>query len=134
MVINKANRKKVESAFPHLTKKDINELYAVINCKSTKAIRENNPERYQRATSWKNSCYNPPKLTDMKLSCLNDLLEGYGVESLGNTDSPGYYPEYAYINLGDTYTTTIVYKRETGKYLLSSWGDIAEKLTNNQED
>ena len=66
-------------------------------------------------------CYHPPETWDIRLTCLNALLEGHGVECFQLKN--GSWVEY--INMGDTYNPTIV--RVNGHYRVTSWGDIAEK-------
>ena len=55
----------------------------------------------------------------------SDLLEGFGVESLGPVDmNDG--PPYEYINFGDTYDPTIMYSRDKNKVFVAmgGWGDV----------
>ena len=66
-------------------------------------------------------CLHPPKTWDIRLTCLNALLEGHGLECFQTKN--GSWVEY--INMGDTYMPTIV--RVNGHYRVTSWGDIAEK-------
>jgi protein-L-isoaspartate O-methyltransferase len=68
----------------------------------------------------------------------NKLLDGYGVELL--TDERGDWSSYygygviLYVNLGDTYETTLVYDIKKTTFLVTSWGDFYDewdsKLTN----
>ena len=52
----------------------------------------------------------------------NELLEGHGVEAIdGSYGAPLYY-----VNMGDTYDTTLMYDAEEDEYLIGSWGDIVE--------
>ena len=67
-------------------------------------------------------CLHPPQTWDIRLTCLNVLLEGHGVECFQLKN--GSWVEY--INMGDTYTPTIV--RVNGHYRVTSWGDIAERM------
>ena len=67
-------------------------------------------------------CYHRPTTSDVRLHCLNAEMDGaFGVESF-QTDK-GETVEY--LNTGDTYSPTIC--RFRGNYLISSWGDLAEK-------
>tara|TARA_R110000868_G_scaffold96010_2_gene264107 strand:+ start:1077 stop:1412 length:336 start_codon:yes stop_codon:yes gene_type:complete len=65
-------------------------------------------------------CYHRPQTYDIRLTCLNDLGNFYGVEGfetkLGNC---------FYLNTGDTYTPTLIYFN--GNYCVACWGDIAER-------
>ena len=51
----------------------------------------------------------------------NDYLKGYGVESVSCGESGALY-----VNLGETYETTIMYSEEEG-YFVCSWGDWIEE-------
>lgn len=62
---------------------------------------------------------------ELRLALLNKVLGGFGVESICNKD--GKYLDY--INFGDTYDTTIIFWNN--RYIVSSWGDIVEKNSNN---
>jgi hypothetical protein len=83
----------------------------------SRAELEQTPVGFARLTE----CYHPPKTWDIRMTCLNSLLDGFGVDSFQLKN--GSWVEY--INLGDTYSPTIV--RINGNYRVTSWGDIAEK-------
>ena len=51
------------------------------------------------------------------------ILDGFGVEYLVPDD--GTQP-IAYVNMGDTYNTTIMFDHEKNRFLLGSWGDVVE--------
>lgn len=75
------------------------------------------------------SCHGDPYTsqmwrTTMALHAIDVALGGYGVESLGPRS------EYEYINFGDPYTTTLIYRRKTDSLSIGCWGDIAEKHPN----
>jgi hypothetical protein len=61
------------------------------------------------------------------LDGINTVIGGYGVEALGPDVGGPRPPPYEYINMGDTYTTTLVYKRATNNLFIGSWGDIVER-------
>lgn len=79
------------------------------------------------------SCYNDPYASrmwrvTMALHAINGVLGTYGVEPLGDgRHCEGYAPPYEYCNAGDTYATTLVYKRATDTLFVSSWGDVVER-------
>lgn len=66
-------------------------------------------------------CFHPPEASDIRMHVLNALGEFSGVEAFET--SRGELVEY--LNAGDTYTATLV--RFRGSYLVSTWGDIAER-------
>jgi hypothetical protein len=68
------------------------------------------------------------------MDAANKYLEGYGVESI--TDENEFVDNYfrdaigIYVNMGDTYTKTIVYDTKNKQFLATSWGDFVESREN----
>ena len=86
---------------------------------------KDNPD-FPQTRDWIMSCYNMPSRSERIMSCLNELIGGYGTEAIWGDNV--YWPEVDYINTGDTYSPTIAFMREQGRFILSSWGDIAERM------
>ncbi len=82
------------------------------------------PDQYKSVQCWIEQCYNPPSYQEQVELAINEVLEGYGVEAIFKG---GRYPEVVYINLGDTYTTTLVYDYSRERWYLTSWGDYVER-------
>lgn len=61
------------------------------------------------------------------LHAMDTILGTYGVEPLGPTSGPSYAPPYEYLNTGDTYGTTLIYRRKTDTVTIGNWGDIVER-------
>lgn len=61
------------------------------------------------------------------LHAINDIVGGYGVEGLGPGRSGDYAPPYEYINMGDTYATTLIYDRDADRLYIGDWGTIVEQ-------
>ena len=61
------------------------------------------------------------------LHAMDQVIGTFGVEPLGPTSGPSYAPPYEYLNTGDTYGTTLIYRRKTDSLTIGSWGDIAER-------
>lgn len=53
----------------------------------------------------------------------DQLLDGSGVEYLVPDD--GTQP-IAYVNMGDTYLTTLLFDHEKNRFVIGSWGDVVE--------
>ena len=95
---------------------------------------ENFIDSYCPGTSaYARQCYTSPYNTKMwrrtmVLHAVNDLIDGHGVEPLGPMDdwSVGYAPPYEYVNMGDSYSVTLIYDRDEDSLTIGSWGDIAE--------
>lgn len=87
---------------------------------SEAAVRDN-----AAAIALERQSYNPQSLMRLRLEALNAVMTGYGVEYIPhghNAKSPAFY----YINMGDTYNTTIV-RFSDGRYRITTWGDIVER-------
>jgi len=98
---------------------------------ATRVLREHYPARFEGTIRWLNSCYNWPSDDEIRMSMLNDLLGGFGVECIDQQDDWLSYedgPRWEYVNQGDTYALTIVRDNERGTYRVCSWGDIAERV------
>ena len=63
----------------------------------------------------------------MKL--IDELIDGYGVESILNHRNSSVYPEIVcdYVNTGDTYNSTVVYRHDIGKFQVTDWGTVVER-------
>ena len=62
------------------------------------------------------------------LGIIETLLEGYGVEPLKGDHVDNYYMDIniLYVNLGDTYTPTVLYDTLLNRFFICSWGDYIE--------
>ena len=61
------------------------------------------------------------------LHAINEIIGGYGVEGLGPPRADDYAPPYEFVNQGDSYATTLIYKRASDALSLGDWGSIAER-------
>jgi hypothetical protein len=86
-------------------------------------------ETFQSVQSWISQCYNRPSTEELQLHAINQILEGYGIESLRTTKfKNGYWCDIlcAYVNMGDSYIHTVIRHRKHG-FMVASIGDIIEK-------
>ena len=67
-------------------------------------------------------CYNKPDYPYRLMTALDEIVGGHGVECIECNGKP----IADYVNLGDSYVTTIVRKIETGSIILTGWADFAE--------
>lgn len=80
------------------------------------------------------SCHGDPFATHMwrvtlVLHAIDTILGTHGVECLGEGEHRnGYAPPYEYCNTGDSYATTLIYKRATDNLYIGSWATIAERM------
>lgn len=74
------------------------------------------------------------KKAEENLEKIDKLIDGHGVEVInGEKNTPGGFWQNAvaaYVNIGDTYNATVLYDVNEKEFLLTTWGDWAEK---NQE-
>jgi hypothetical protein len=116
--------------------KTANAIYNLLKCRgdihsAIKEYRLNWPNHsnyidsnFAITSNWINHCYNVPTYHEIKMSILNELLKGYGVEYIAkghNAKSPA----IEYINFGDTYDITLMYLNS--RYIVGSWGNIVER-------
>ena len=86
------------------------------------------PYRFTSVYKWVSECYTMPAQHELQMVAINQLLCGYGVEALRTTKYGNTYwldLLVTYVNMGDTYTPTVVYHRDNG-FMICSWGDLAE--------
>jgi hypothetical protein len=88
-------------------------------------------KEYPNTYKWVRACLNLPDNIEIKLEMINEIMGGYGIETLSEENWDNYqYPHYSYVNMGDTYATTILFNHVSERWILSSWGDIAEQFLN----
>jgi len=113
---NKPSQKTLEANFPGKGK----ELRDLITGKR-------DPERFYRSVAdLVMRAYHRPHYDHMLMTAINEVLEGHGIECIYPRDSK--HPSYDYVNMGDSYTPTILLRND-GKLIVSSWGDIVEAHT-----
>jgi hypothetical protein len=88
-----------------------------------------NPETFKSVKNWVSQCFNKPNSDEMKMCAINEVLEGYGIESVRTSKwKNGYWGDIlcTYINIGDYYIPTVIHHRKHG-FMVASIGDIIEK-------
>lgn len=81
-----------------------------------------NPDIFDSVHNWCRQCYNEPSNNEKIIEALNEVIEGYGIESQSYGDDQ----YFSYVNMGDTYSATIIY--DDGEYIFTSWGDYIEEI------
>jgi hypothetical protein len=69
---------------------------------------------------------------DAVLDYADHLLDAHGVEAVrGDYHVNGFYQDIValYVNMGDTYTATLLYETDTGRFLVTTFGDWVEHNT-----
>ena len=68
----------------------------------------------------------PPSIATVSgvMQRIDEILQGYGVKYIPAGKGKR-SPSITYVNMGDTYETTVMYVR--GRFLIGAWGDIVER-------
>lgn len=62
------------------------------------------------------------------LDYANTLLGGHGIEYVPSSeDGPTEFTGLDYVNMGDSYDTTLLYDRAKGRFLVAAWADVVER-------
>ena len=85
------------------------------------------PLDFARVDSYARRCYGEPDASTLKLMALDEIIEGFGLESVRDPDDEFHY-QFSYVNTGDTYTATFIYDEDTGEFHVTNVGDYIEKL------
>lgn len=70
-------------------------------------------------------CYGTPSRHHASMVALDSLLDTHGIEHIGEVDMRD-GPPIEYLNTGDSYTATVVWYRDTGKYRVQCYADAVE--------
>ena len=90
-------------------------------------------DQYPNTAAWYQNCFKKPGWYEVEINCINEEIEGFGVVQCGPYLNMRKGHRFDYINLGDTYTTTICYDKEEGEYILSCWGDLEEEFPSGED-
>ncbi len=123
--------KSLTAAFRDLSSKDANAIRKL--CKvadDDPDLEELIDEKHPKTEAYVQQMHSSPYNSRMwrrtvVLHAINNLVDGHGVEPLGPVAMSG--PPYEYINMGDTYDTTLIYKKDSDRLSIGNWGDIAER-------
>lgn len=74
----------------------------------------------------KHNTFHPASESENILEHVSDLLGFYGIESFNIEEGFKKWPDYEYVNSGDSYRLTLVYSRKRGQFLVSDIGSIIE--------
>lgn len=83
-------------------------------------------ENFPKTSEWISKCYHRPSWSEIAMECINEILEGYGVEAHFPNES--LRPSMTFVNFGDTYAPTIVYSYRTHTFKITTWGDEVERI------
>lgn len=83
--------------------------------------------QFPRTAAWYRACYHPPKLAELVLSAIDEVLHNFGVES---AEIRGRY--YDYSNSGDSYALTVF--QRNGIFWIDTLGDLVERAERGKKD
>jgi hypothetical protein len=91
-------------------------------------IESNVPRTAEYVRSLHSDPYRSPMWrVTIALHAMDVILGTHDVEGLGPATWSNYAPPYEYLNTGDTYGTTLIYRRKTDTVSIGDWGSIAER-------
>jgi hypothetical protein len=62
------------------------------------------------------------------LQKINKVIEGHGLEYIADVEDDGInFNGVEYVNMGDSYASTICYDRSSGRMFISCWEDVVVK-------
>lgn len=79
---------------------------------------------YKSVQEWCKGCYHEPKFHERLMCAINEILGGHGVEAMFRQGMT--HPDMEYINMGDTYTTTLIFDYTSNTFKIQSMGDWVE--------
>lgn len=80
---------------------------------------------YASVQQWEAQCYNPPRYSERLMCAANEVIGGYGVEAIFGDSCT--QPDYEYVNVGDSYTATLIRDCDTGRVFVGDIGTVIER-------
>jgi hypothetical protein len=98
------------------------------------------PRQHPAVVAWAEKCYhdpreNPQAYGECLLTALDAVLGGYGYEPIRGRYVDRYHQDIqaSCVNMGDTYTTTVLLDHETDRLVITSCGDWYERHERNRQ-
>ena len=88
------------------------------------------PEEYASVGLWLSHCHNRPETSALIMEAANEILGGYGVEGIRDSQDDW----LSYVNMGDTYDETLLYDSGLNEFKFGSWGDFVEQRPERFEE
>lgn len=98
-----------------------------INDRLRDNLAKDHVEPYQVAMIIKGLMVNEADI-DKALDRINELMRGYGVESVRDNQWGNYYLDIGllHVNMGDSYIPTVIYDTRSGRWSVCCLGDIID--------
>lgn len=119
----KASLKRLKSLFHWVD----NDKYTILKELLDDDTDEEMIEQFESNQKWISQCFNKPDLHSLRMNALNEVLEGHGVETIRGSEWDSFYGDvtFEYINVGDSYTPTVIYDIRNDKFKLKCIADVA---------
>jgi len=87
-----------------------------------------NPKEFSSVQFWIDQCYNFPSLNEQKMCAFNQILFGFGIESVEGEWQNGYWCNilFTYVSMGFSDLPTIIHHRDKG-FIVDSIENILTK-------
>lgn len=133
------SEKKLLEAFRDLDRKQAKLIRAFAKAEDDPEELEELVEKVPETERYVRSLYSSPYRSGIwrvtvALHAINEIVGGYGVEGLGPGRSGDFALPYEYINMGDTYITTLIYDRDKDRLFIGDWGSIVEAKGDEWEE
>ena len=77
---------------------------------------------FQNVQAWVKNCYSQPTYLERLLVALDEVCETSGVECIRDYDEV----LVSYLNTGNSYTETLIFRHDLGRFQVMSCGDFVE--------
>lgn len=94
------------------------------------------PAQFESVRKWVASCYNEPALIEQIICAANELMEGFGRETIRSTknwDSFWCDAKFVYINMGDMYVPTLIFNTVSKSFSVAYMADVVDRLATANE-
>ena len=91
------------------------------------------PKEFTSVQFWLGKCFNPPNSDELKMCAFNQIVFGFGVESVQGDWQNGYWGNiiFTYVNMGFSDLPTIICHRDKG-FLVDSVDNLVSKMEKSQ--
>lgn len=81
-----------------------------------------------RVQTWLAQCYHMPSKREQLMVALDDVCGTFGDEAVFSPNFSATCPVFSYLNTGDMYKATIVYRYDLARFQITTVGDLIEVL------
>lgn len=81
-------------------------------------------ESFRSVEKWLSQGHGRPKRVDLKMCAINEIIDGSGVVAIFADCEV--WPDMMYVNMGDTYTTTVYYDYLDNVFRVGDYGSWIE--------